>query len=80
MTGNKKRGSAAGGAKAAVWGLSILALVLGFTLAGCDNGSKPTITAAATLKAIAVKDGITDSDVLTAANTIDPASGGNDIT
>jgi hypothetical protein len=39
-----------------------------------DGGTKPVITAAATLKAIAVKAGMTDSDVLTAAYTI---SGGN---
>jgi hypothetical protein len=35
-----------------------------------DGGTQPVITAAATLKAIAVKDGMGDSDVLTAIYTI----------
>jgi uncharacterized repeat protein (TIGR02543 family) len=38
-----------------------------------SDTAKPTITAATTIKAIAVKDGMTASDVLTAAYTIDPA-------
>jgi uncharacterized repeat protein (TIGR02543 family) len=38
-----------------------------------SDTSKPTITAATTIKAIAVKDGMTASDVLTAAYTINPA-------
>jgi hypothetical protein len=37
MIGNKKRGSAWGGTKAVVWGLSILTLVFGFALAGCGG-------------------------------------------
>jgi hypothetical protein len=35
-----------------------------------SEGTKPTITAACTLKAIALKEGMTDSDLLTAAYTI----------
>jgi membrane protein implicated in regulation of membrane protease activity/predicted small lipoprotein YifL len=39
-----------------------------------SGSAKPVITAAATLKAIAVKEGMTSSDVLTAAYTVDISS------
>jgi uncharacterized repeat protein (TIGR02543 family) len=43
-----------------------------------SDSAKPTITTAKTLKAIAVKDGMTNSDILTVEYTISTSSGGDD--